>query len=216
MKPELVYNARQVMGGAMLLARLEDASVGAAFFDPQHRGVLDRQDYGNEGARQQGRVRLQQMDAPTIRWFCEEIERVVKPGRYVFLWVDKFSVLEGIYNDWLSTAPALKKVGKIVWDKMRIGMGRRERYRHEEIIVLQKQPAKGAGWSDHGIDDVWPEQVDRARHTHAKPMQLTCRLIKATTKRGDLVLDPAAGGYVVLDAAVYTGRRFIGCDIREE
>jgi DNA modification methylase len=33
------------------------------------------------------------------------------------------------------------------------------------------------------------------------------------TVPGDLVLDPAAGGYGVLDAAVAMGRHFVGCDL---
>jgi site-specific DNA-methyltransferase (adenine-specific) len=42
---------------------------------------------------------------------------------------------------------------------------------------------------------------------------LQARLIEALTNPGDIVLDPAAGGYTVLDACARTGRRFLGCDI---
>jgi hypothetical protein len=35
----------------------------------------------------------------------------------------------------------------------------------------------------------------------------------ALTKPGDLVVDPAAGGFVVLRAPMALGRVFIGCDI---
>ena len=50
-------------------------------------------------------------------------------------------------------------------------------------------------------------------HTHSKPIELQTRLIAATTKDGDVVLDPASGGYSVLPACKMIGRDFIGCDI---
>jgi site-specific DNA-methyltransferase (adenine-specific) len=39
------------------------------------------------------------------------------------------------------------------------------------------------------------------------------RLIQAVTNPGDIVVDPAAGGYSVLKAARNTERRFLGCDL---
>jgi hypothetical protein len=39
------------------------------------------------------------------------------------------------------------------------------------------------------------------------------RLIGAVTKPGDLVVDPAAGGFIVLRAPMAVGRVFISCDI---
>jgi site-specific DNA-methyltransferase (adenine-specific) len=38
-------------------------------------------------------------------------------------------------------------------------------------------------------------------------------LIGAVTLPGDLVVDPAAGGFGVLQAARSLGREFVGCDI---
>jgi hypothetical protein len=42
---------------------------------------------------------------------------------------------------------------------------------------------------------------------------LISRLIGAVTRPGDLVVDPAAGSFVVMHAANELGRSFIGCDI---
>ena len=84
----------------------------------------------------------------------------------------------------------------------------------EYAVILQKVPIKAAGsWHDHSISDNWSEHHDRDVHPHAKPHQLTRRLIQATTKRGDLVVDPAAGGFGALEACKETGRQFIGGDI---
>jgi hypothetical protein len=46
-----------------------------------------------------------------------------------------------------------------------------------------------------------------------KPIGLITRLIGAVTKPGDLVVDPAAGSFVVMQAAHKLGRDFVGCDI---
>jgi site-specific DNA-methyltransferase (adenine-specific) len=39
-------------------------------------------------------------------------------------------------------------------------------------------------------------------------------LIGAVTQPGDLVVDPAAGSFVVMRAADQLGRNFIGCDLK--
>jgi site-specific DNA-methyltransferase (adenine-specific) len=72
--------------------------------------------------------------------------------------------------------------------------------------------AAGA-WTDHGINDCWPESSDRRIHAHTKPHVLTERLIRAATRRGDVVIDPCAGGYGVLEACRASGREFVGGDL---
>lgn len=76
--------------------------------------------------------------------------------------------------------------------------------------MLQKSPVKAkACWTDHTIPDVWEEKVTKT-HPHSKPIEMQRRLIAATTKDGDTVLDPAAGSYSVFEACRLTGRDFIG------
>ena len=59
----------------------------------------------------------------------------------------------------------------------------------------------------------WPEKVDRNIHPHVKPIGLITRLIAATTHPGELVVDPAAGSFVMKRAAHQLGREFVGCDL---
>ena len=82
--------------------------------------------------------------------------------------------------------------------------------------MLQKLPIKGkarATWRDRGIGERWTEKVDRKLHPHTKPIGLITRLIAATTQPGELVVDPAAGSFVVMRAAHKLERQFLGCDI---
>lgn len=205
-------NKKNLADGIDLLGDINDCSIAATFFDPQYRGVLDKLKYGNEG-KQRGKARsnLAQMDEDTIKKFIVEINRVLQASGHLFLWVDKFHLCQGVL-DWFENTD-LNLVDMIVWDKGRIGMGYRTRRKSEYLIVAQKNPVKAkACWTDHAIPDVWEEKVVKI-HPHSKPIELQRRLIAATTAEGDVVLDPAAGGFSVFEACQTLGRDFIGGDI---
>jgi site-specific DNA-methyltransferase (adenine-specific) len=208
---KIARNVRQRMSGYELLCRLEDGEAAMAFFDPQYRGIMDAMDYGNEGARQKERAKLPQMSDRMIGLFLEGIARVLHPSGYVGFWVDKFMIGTGDHHRLLNAA-GLPVVDVICWDSLRFGMGKRTRGAAQYLVMGQKLP-RVARWTDRRMRDVWTESSDRSLHPHAKPYQLTERLIRAVTKKGDLVLDPCAGSYVVLEACRRTGREFVGCDI---
>jgi site-specific DNA-methyltransferase (adenine-specific) len=194
-----------------LLRLLPDGCTPLVVFDPQYREVLDRLAYGNEGARQRDRCALPAMSAGYIDQCCREIGRVLRPSGYLMLWADTFRLCTGAH---LRIADILPPVDLIVWDNQRPGNGYRSRRRGSYLLVLQKPPRRAkATWRDHGIPDRWAEKVDRRIHPHAKPAGLIARLIGAVTQPGDLVIDPAAGGFTVMQAAHELGRRFVGCDI---
>ena len=207
-------NHPNISDGLILLHDILDCSVKTAVFDPQYRGVLDKLKYGNEGvSRGKARSSLPQMNDDTIALFIHEINRVLKPSGHLFLWVDKFHLCMGVHQ-WLQDTE-LNLVDLIVWDKGKIGMGYRTRRKSEYIIVLQKSPVKAKScWRDHSIPDVWQEAVLKV-HPHSKPIELQKRLIAATTNEGDYVLDPAAGGFTVLNICNLINRNFIGCDIHD-
>ena len=210
--PRVGVNVRQRMDGLVMLGCLGDESAACAFFDPQYRGLLDKLDYGNEGVRQRGRASLAQMDNDLIAAFVRELSRVVCRSGYVFLWVDKYHLVEGV-APWLGGTD-LHTVDLITWDKGRMGMGWRTRHRTEYLVVLQREPLHAAStWRDHALPDIWHEKTAKG-HPHSKPIELQERLIRAVTQPGELVVDPAAGGYSVLEACVRCERNFVGCDIR--
>ena len=203
-------NIAQQSDALDLLKTLPDSSAALAFFDPQFREVLDKLAYGNEGARQAERCKLPQMSADYIDACRREIGRVLRPSAYCFRWVDTFGLCEGHH---LRIDDCLKCVGLLAWDSLRLGMGYRLRQRGDYVLVLQKPPIRArATWRDHSIPDRWAEKVNRKLHPHIKPIGLIERLIGAVTQPGDLVVDPAAGSFVVMDAARKLGRDFIGCD----
>jgi site-specific DNA-methyltransferase (adenine-specific) len=210
-----ILNVAQCRDALELLRSLPDTCAALAFFDPQHRAVLDHLQFGNEAARQCGRASLPAMTEDYIDATCREIARVLRPGGYLMLWVDTFGVCQAHH---LRIADVVKAVDLIAWDSRHFGMGKRSRRRGDYLVVLQKPFLKKPfisprTWRDHGIASRWIERVDRKRHPHIKPVRFIARLIGTVTQPGDLVIDPAAGSFAVLAAARVLGRDFIGCDL---
>lgn len=207
-------NDRNKVDGLLLLAALKPGSAKLAFFDPQYRGILDQQKYGNS-SRQTSRTALPQMTDRTIENFVTGIERALAPSGHMVLWGDKFTVASCRHLLWTERhLGRLHMVDMIAWNKIAPGMGRRTRCYTEYALIYQKAPKRAKGiWLDRGIMDNWPESADRSFHVHAKPTQLIYRLIRCVTKAGDLVIDPAAGGYGVLEACRLTRREFMGGDL---
>ncbi len=208
----LECNSRLKMAGLDFLQMIPHQSTPVVFFDPQYRGILDRQAYGNEGERQKGRARLPQMSDKDIGAFIGAIDHILVPSGHLFLWMDKFHLCTG-FADWL-TKTRLDIVDMVTWDKQRMGMGYRTRRMCEYLVILQQQPRRAKGvWKLHNIPDIWSEKVQGGNGVHPKPIKLQTRLIEAVSHPGDMVVDPAAGSFSVLEACRASDRHFLGCDI---
>ena len=204
-------NCRNRADGKAFLESLSANAFPLCIFDPQYRGVLDRQKYGNEGERQKDRAARVQMSEEVIKSFIAEIDRVLIGSGHLLLWMDKYHLCTGV-GAWLE-GTELQTVDLIVWNKMRIGMGYRTRRTSEYCLVLQKKPLRAKGvWKAHDIPDVWNEKLP-SRGGHAKPVGLQSRLVECLTNPGDVVIDPAAGTFTVLEACRATKRTFLGCDL---
>ncbi len=207
-------NERLTMDSLTLLGPIPDDSIAAGFFDPQYRGVLDKLAYGNEGkARGKARCELPQMTEAVIGEIVRELGRVLIGSGHLFLWMDKFHLCEG-FTHWLD-GTSLEVVDLVAWHKMRMGMGYRTRRTSEYLVVLQKAPRRAKGvWSIHTIPDIWQEKATNGKNApHRKPIDLQGELITAVTHPGDIVIDPAAGSFSVLEATRLRGRNFLGGDI---
>lgn len=201
------------MDGLQFLKQIAHASIPLVFFDPQYRGILDKQKYGNEGySKMKARCELPQMSDDVIAIFIKEIDRILKPSAHLMLWVDKYMLVNSLHS--LSEGTTLQLVDFITWDKGKIGLGYRTRKKSEYLVIFQKPPIRAKGiWKVHDIPDVWQEKIINKKHTHSKPVELQKRLIDAVTEIGETIVDPAAGGYSVLSSANEVKRNFLGCDI---
>jgi site-specific DNA-methyltransferase (adenine-specific) len=134
---EPARNIAQCGDALELLQALPAACAALAFFDPQHRDVLDKLDYGNEGSRQRERCALPAMSKDYIDACCREIARVLVPSGYCMHWIDTFGLCEAHH---LRVAESLKCVDLIAWDNLRPSNGYRSRRRGDYLLVLQKRP----------------------------------------------------------------------------
>lgn len=209
----LAFNKRMKMDGIEFLSKIPEDSVPVAFFDPQYRGVLDKLGYGNEGKKRgQKRCSLPQMSEKIIKDFIRGIAAALIPSGHLFLWLDKYHLCTGIQK-WINGSK-LEIVDLLTWNKERMGMGYRSRKQSEYLIVLQKPPRRAKGvWKIHNIPDVWMEKVKRNGHAHKKPIDLQGELIAAVSNEDDVVIDPAAGSFSVMEACFVRNRNFLGCDI---
>ena len=210
---KLWYNTKLYKDGLEFLNLLEDEDIDACFFDPQYRGILDKMNYGNEGeSRGQERCSLSQMSNSDIIQFINLIDKKLKPSSHLFLWVDKYHLCQGVAG-WLSDT-SLDIVDLVVWNKKKMGMGYRTRRFCEFLMILQKQPRRAKGvWQIRNIPDFYEEKITHKKHTHQKPIELQSKMIEATTRENDIVIDPCAGSFSVMQACLNTGRKFLGCDI---
>lgn len=210
-----IKNKKNILDGLFFMSMFQECCVPAVFFDPQYRGIIDKMKYGNEGSRQKDRFNLIQMNEEKIREFIMEINRVLMPSGHLFLWIDKFYLVEGTKHFFKDSKLLL--VDMIVWDKGRIGMGYRTRRKSEYLLIFQKYPKRVKGcWNLHNIPDIWQEKINKdskKHHVHAKPINLQSKLIESVVQINDFVLDPASGSYSVMQAALNVNRNFLGCDI---
>ena len=181
--------------GLKLLNKIPDNTISAVFFDPQYKGILDK------------------MPKKTIVLFIEEINRVLKPSGYLFMWLDKFNLWEGIKTWFKGTK--LNSIDLMVWGKNRIGKEWDIEHKCEFLRVLQKQPIKiKSSWTVHNIPNVIKEDVDTKKYPHSKPIELQRELIEAVTQIGDIILDPCCGsGSVFESCKQLINRNFLGGDI---
>ena len=176
---------------------------------------MDQLKYGNEGkGRGQRKSALTQMYEETIVRFVRKIDRILIPSGHLFLWIDKFHYSNGCFRKWIYLTE-LEVVDLLVWDKVKMGLGYRTRGTIEFCIVLQKKPRRAKGvWKIHDLKDLCSEKSNNSKgHPHKKPIEMQCELIKAVSDKGDIIIDPAAGSFSVLESANKCNRNFLGCDL---
>ena len=192
-----------------LLTSLPDACAALAFFDPQHRGVLDKLAFGNEGARQRERCCLACDGRGLHRCLLPRDRARAGAERLLHALARHLWALRG-------PSPGRRRLPEI---RRSHCLGQLAP-RHGQALAAARRLSAGAATAARDRDELarprhfeqMGREVNRKIHPHAKPVDLIERLIAAVTLPGDLVIDPAAGGFGVLHAALRLGRQSIGCD----
>jgi site-specific DNA-methyltransferase (adenine-specific) len=205
---EYLLNTRQSGEALELLSNLESNSVSLVFFDPQYEPVRN--------VLSANYPLYSQSDYQILR-ILGQIERTLKPSAFCLLWVNKTLLGNDRVPLWLLKTPSLKVVDLLVWHKKNtLGLGNWLRSNAEFCFLIQKYPQSGKVFKNRSFGNVWEENVlapSKRQHPHQKPRELIKALIEATTNEGDLIIDPCAGSFVVLEICQELNRKFLGCDL---
>ncbi|KLL03768.1 MAG: adenine-specific DNA methylase [Mycoplasmataceae bacterium CE_OT135] len=194
--------------GLELLRSLPTNSVKLVFFDPQY-----------EKASKVSRAKdwpLSYQNATQIQAFLKEISRVLKLSGFCLLWINKALLISSQILAWLRNIDCLKIVDLLIWAKPHFGFGSYFRNQAEFAFLIQKHPPNSKLFKDRSFGNVYQEKQKMILlrvHPHEKPVALNKRLIEAVTEKGDLVVDPCAGGFGILRICLETGREFLGTDL---
>jgi site-specific DNA-methyltransferase (adenine-specific) len=85
-----------------------------------------------------------------------------------------------------------------------------------DLWSVAERPEPGGSQVVWGLPTPGPREKSHGRHPTQKPLALLERVIAASTKEGDLVLDPFTGSGTTGVAAVTSGRRFLGVEMSGE
>ena len=164
-----------------------------------------------------------------LRWLAE-CHRVLKPAGTI--WVT------GTVHVYLSVGMAMMELGfrilnDITWEKPNPppNLGRRCFTHSTETVLWATKAPKGSKHrytfnydemrEENGgkqMKTVWripvPPKAEKTfgKHPTQKPLFLIDRCLRASTVRGDLIVDPFAGSGATAIAALRLGRKFLVCD----
>jgi DNA modification methylase len=140
-------------------------------------------------------------------WFAN-IVRVLEPGRTFYVW--------GGYANCGNYPPVFKALGlhfaqAIIWVKNHAVLTRKDFMgNHEWCFYGWKEGAAHQFFGPKNATDVWDIKKVNPQsmiHLTEKPVELAARAIQYSSRPGECVLDPFAGGGSTLIAAEQTGRR---------
>jgi len=173
-----------------------------------------------------------------LKWISE-CKRLLKPNGTI--WIS--GTYHSIYSCGFALQKLNYHIlNEIVWYKPNASPNISTRYftaSHETLIWARKSKSskhyfnykymKEASWKEDFLKkpgrqmrSVWaistpkPEEKKFGKHPTQKPIDLLKRIIIASTKKGDLVLDPFTGSSTTGLAAFLLGRKFIGIDKEKE
>lgn len=127
-----------------------------------------------------------------------------------------------VLREWLEVADSLSRHGFarsaiLVWEKDGPGMGDTESWGmgHEIILFLKKGRRAATDRRRNGVLHVPQVRPSDLIHPHEKPLALLELLIKHSTSRADLIVDPFAGSGSTVRAARRLGRSALGMELDE-
>ena len=127
-----------------------------------------------------------------------------------------------VLKEWLEVADSLgrhgfRRAGILVWQKDGPGMGNLDAWgmSHEFCIFLKKGNRKRSDQRRSGVLHVPQVRPDKLIHPHEKPLALIELLLKHSTDKGDLAVDPFGGSGTLARACKNLGRSGLSIEYDE-
>lgn len=100
----------------------------------------------------------------------------------------------------------------------------RIKYDEETKKARTRKIFEGAKWLELGYNpkDLWSvsrihkQAPERENHPTQKPLEIIDRMVKASSKKGDLVLDPFMGSGTTAISCIRNGRNYVGFELNKE
>lgn len=182
-----------------VLKSLPDKAVDLVVTDPPY--LVNYRDRSGRTVKNDG-------GSPEFLGAFSDLYRVLKPGSFCVCFYG-WNRVDQFFSAWREAG--FRPVGHIVWKKEYSSSSAFLQYRHEQAYLLAKgnpdRPAKP-------LADVQPWEYSGNRaHPTEKAVGILSPLVRASSKPGDIVLDPFSGSGSTAVAAALSGRRYIGIEL---
>ena len=104
----------------------------------------------------------------------------------------------------------------IIWKKHNFGLGWYFRHQYEMILVLEKGKPRYNLTNFSDVQTASHINHNKLNHPHQKPIDLLEKMIKHSSKKGDLVLDPFSGSGSTCKACENLNRKWLGIELDEK
>ena len=200
-----------------VMQQMEDNSIDLIITDSPY-SILNKQLATGTTRKLSGKWSFKTQDLNEAYYL--ELIRILKPGGHYFTFLPSDTKDTNAYN--LRQIDAAQNAGftfnkKFIWDKVSIGMGYHGRSRYEQIIFFSKGTRRMP--SDLSIPDLLSHKripPKQRIHETQKPTELIIDLIHFSTEPGEWVLDPFAGSFSTIEAALKTRRHSIGIELNRK
>lgn len=141
-----------------------------------------------------------------------EVYRVLKKGTHCYIMINARNLKELMVD---ASAAGFTFQNLLVWDKGNATPNKYYMQGAEFILMLSKRPARKI--NNMGSTTILHyKSVRKRQHPTQKPVELMAELIRNSTNKDEVVLDPFAGAGSTLVAASMLDRQYIGYEIDDK